>query len=544
MAVIEAAREAFGSHDWARAFESFTAAREQGPLAAQDRHAMAESAWWLGKIEECLDGFADAYRLYLDAGQPLRAARSALYLAIHALERGEAARGSGWIARVRRILADEPDSPEHGYLLYFDVFAAMGEGDLDTATAHARRMDDLARRCGDPNLAALSVVGLGRASVKRGDVREGLSLLDDAMLAALSERLDPLWAGAVYCHLMDACQELMDLRRAVEWTQAARRRFDELPQANIYPGICRVHRAQVLQVQGDWDSAEREAEQACTDLLHVHVLTAAEGHYEIGEIRRLRGDLPGAEESFKRAHQLGRDPQPGLALLRLAAGRIDIATDSIRAALVAATTDRLKRARLCAAQVEIALAAGDIETARTATAELETTAKVYDSAGLNASAQHGRGLVSLADGEPGEALSTLRQALRNWQEMDAPYDAARTRLSLAEAYRALGDDGASHLEVEAARNAFRSLGAPADGLYTTEARGGSQSPGGLTNREVEVLSLVAIGRSNKEIAEELFISERTVHRHLSNILGKLGVSSRTAAAGFAYDHGLVEQRRG
>lgn len=505
---------------------------------------MAESAWWLGKIEECLESFEEAYRLYQDAEQPLRAAKSALYLALHALERGEAARGSGWITRVRRIVADQPDSPEYGYLLYFDMFAAMGEGDLDTATACARRMGDLARSCDDPNLGALSVVGMGRASVKQGNVRAGLSLLDDAMLAALSKRLDPLWAGAVYCHLMDACQELMDLRRAVEWTQAAKRRFDELPQANIYPGICRVHRAQVLQVQGDWESAEREAQQACTDMLHVHVLTAAEGHYECGEIRRLRGDLRGAEEEFKRAHQLGRDPQPGLALVRLAEGRTDLATGSIRAALAAETTDRLKRARLCAAQVEIALATGDIDTARTATVELEDTARVYDTRGLSASAQQARGLVSLADGELSAALSTLRLALRGWQELEAPYDAARTRMILVETYRALGDDGAARLELDAARDAFRRLGAPADGPDFAGTTDGSDRPGGLTDREIQVLRLVATGRSNREVAEVLFLSERTVHRHLSNIFAKLGVSTRTAAVGFAYDRGLVDQRRG
>ncbi|WP_162453557.1 helix-turn-helix transcriptional regulator [Phytoactinopolyspora mesophila] len=542
--MIESAREAFHSHDWIGAYEAFTAAREQGPLSAQDCHALAESAWWLGKIDECLDGFEEAHRRYMDAGQPLPATRSAFYLALHALERGESARGSGWLTRVRRTLADVPDSAEHGYLLYFDMFAAMGEGDLDTATAHATRMDELARRCDDPNLAALSVVGRGRALVKRGQVRDGLALLDDAMLAAVSQRLDPLWAGSIYCHLMDACQELMDLRRAAEWTQAATQRFDDLPQANILPGICRVHRAQVLQVQGDWDRAEHEASRACVDMLHVHVATAAEGHYEVGEIRRLRGDLAGAEQSFKRAHQLGRDPQPGLALLRLSEGRIDMATGSIRVALAAEATDRLKRARLCAAQVEITLAAGDVETARTATAELENIARIYDSAGLDASARNARGLVSLAEGEPGQALSSLRVALLSWQELDARYDAARTRLLLAEAYRALGDEGAAHLELEAARDAFNRLGAPMDVPFTTETGSGSALPGGLTNREVEVLRLVATGRSNKEIAAELVLSERTVHRHLSNILGKLGVSSRAGATGFAYDHGLVGRRRG
>ncbi|SNR59751.1 regulatory protein, luxR family [Haloechinothrix alba] len=542
--VLVAAREAYSRHDWHSACKGFAAAREQGELSPDDCHAAAKSAWWLGRIAECLEGFEEAYRRFLAAGQPLQAAMSALLLGIHSQERGETARGSAWLSRVRRLVADEPDSAVHGYLLYTDMFATMGDGDVENALSYARRMEALGNRLGDPNVAALGVLGQGRALVKQGLVGDGLSLLDEAMLAAVSDQLDPTWAGAIYCHLMDVCQELLDLRRAVEWTMVATRQLDVHPEVSTLPGICRVHRAQVLQVQGDWRRAEREASRACQDMSHVHVLSAAEGHYELGEIRRLKGDRTGAEESFKHAHRLGRDPQPGLALLRLTEGRVDVAVGSLRAALACERNDRLKRARLCAAQVEVATVAGDLTTAAGACAELESTAHAYGSSGLEATASQARGRVHLAEGSASEALAALRAACRSWQDLDAPYEAARTRVLIAEAYRALGDDSAVELELEAARVVFQRLGAATDARHAAERAASAPLPGGLSDREVEVLRLVATGRSNREIAAELVISEKTVHRHLSNIFGKLELSSRTAAAAFAYDHGLVSQRDG
>lgn len=541
---LATAREAYGRRDWAVARDGFAAAREQGELSPDDCHAAAKSAWWLGRIDECLDDFEEAYRRFLAAGQSSRAAMSALLLGIHSKERGETVRGSAWLSRVRRMLADEPDSAVHGYLLYIDIFAAMGAGELENALSYARRVEELGNKLGDPNVAALGILGQGRALVKQGLVDDGLSLLDEAMLAAVSDQLDPTWAGAIYCHLMDVCQELLDLRRAVEWTMAATRQLDAHPEASTLPGICRVHRAQVLQAQGDWLRAEHEASRACQDMSHVHVLTAAEAHYELGEIRRLKGDLPGAEESFKQAHRLGRDPQPGLALLRLTEGRVDVAVGSLRAALAGERTNHLKRARLCAAQVEVALAAGDLETAAGACAELESTAHAYGSSGLEATASHARGQVRLAEGVTSEALAALRAACRSWQDLDAPYHSARTRVLIAEAYRALGDASAAELELEAAHVVFQRLGATTDARYTAERAAGTPPPGGLSDREVEVLRLVSTGSSNREIAEELVISEKTVHRHLSNIFGKLELSSRTAAAAFAYEHGLVPPRDG
>jgi tetratricopeptide (TPR) repeat protein len=352
--LVAAAHEAFERRQWAAARDCFNAAGKAARLTADDCYAWAEAAWWLGAIDESLSTWAKAYELYLEAGQPLRAAMSAMFLALHSMERGDTATGAGWMSRMQRLLVGESEAAEHGYPLYFEIFALLGRGDLDGAMVTARRMQDIGRRFDDSNLLAIGLVGEGRVLIKGGAVGDGKALLDEAMLAALSDKLHPAWTGAIYCQLMDVCHELVDLRRAGEWTEAAQRWCEGLPEAVLYRGICRVHRAQVHQVQGAWEQAEHEALIACRDLQRIHLVTVAEGHYEIGELRRLRGDLGGAEEAFRRAHDLGRDPQPGLAQLRLAQGRVDAAVASIRAARAAATYDRLTSARLCAADVEIA----------------------------------------------------------------------------------------------------------------------------------------------------------------------------------------------
>lgn len=536
---LEAARDAFGRQNWAVAFESFQAARHLGDLSADDWFTLADSAWWLGEIDASLEAWERAHHRYLKAGQFRQAAMSAMFVAAHSMERGDEAAGSGWMSRMDRLLRDEPEGRKHGYPLYFEMFQAMGSGDLEGAIASAQRMQRIGRRFDDPNLVAVGLVGEGRAMIKQGRVSDGMALLDDSMLAALSDELHPLWVGAIYCHLMDACRELADLHRANEWTRAAARWCERLPDTALYRGICRVHRAQVLQVQGAWDQAEREAGRACADVIHMHPGTVAEGHYEIGKIRRLRGDLSGAEEAFKRAHELGRDPQPGLAMVRLAQGQTDSAAALIRSALTAQPTDRLARAQLRAAQVEVALAAGDLETARQASEELQATASAYESSGLEAAARQARGAVLWAEGEAAEAVKVLRSACRLWQELDAKHSAARTRVLLDQAYRALGDEDAAQLEFDAACAVFERLGAALDCRNVGDLQGRSALPGGLTEREVEVLRLVAAGSSNREIALVLFISERTVHRHLANIFTKLGVTSRTAATAYAFQNDLV-----
>lgn len=537
------ARDAFHRQDWNTAFASFQAARSVGHLSPDDWFALGDACWWIGEIDAALHAWEEAHRRYTEAGKRRRAAMAAMFVAAHSLERGDVATASGWTSRMQRLLRDEPEGPEHGYPMYFEIFASMSEGDLNRAMQLAQRMQELGRRFDDRNLAALGMMAEGRALIKQSRVGEGMALLDESMLAALSDDLHPLWAGAIYCHLMDACRELAELRRAAEWTEAATRWCERLPDAAVYRGICRVHRAQVLAVKGAWDQAEREAARACADIIRLHPGTVAEGQYEIGEIRRLRGDLAGAEEAFRSAHGLGRDPQPGLALVRLAQGQTEAAAASVRAAL-AQTSDRLARAELCAVQVEVALAAGDVEEARTASEELAETASAYQSSGLHAAARQAEGAVSLRAHRPADAVGMLRSACRLWLELDAKYHAARTRVLLAEAYRALGDEDAAQMELDSACAVFTSLGAALDVRRVAELQGRLELPGGLTQREAEVVRLVAGGRSNREIAALLFISEKTVHRHLSNIFNKLGVTSRTAAAAYAFEHNLVPRRDG
>ena len=536
--IVARARAAFGSRDWSAARAGFNAAPD-AELSGDDLYALAEAAWWLGAIDESLAAFAGAHRWYSEAGLPRRAAMAGMFLAAHSLERGESAIGSAWISRVRRHLEEQPDDAEHGYPLYFDAFEAMADGRIEDAVAIAAQMQEVGRRFGDHNLAALATLVEGRALVKLGDASQGMRLLDEAMLLALGNELHPVWTGAIYCHLMDACHELLDLRRAAEWTQAAARWCESLQEAWLYRGICRVHRAQVLQLQGEWVAAESAATQACEDLLAVHVHAAAEAQYELGEIHRMRGDLASAEASYRAAHELGRDPRPGLALLRLAQGRTKAALGSISSALVAKGVDRLARARLLAAQVEIAGGAGDLDLARAACEELEQTAAVYGSSGLRATASNARGLLQLAAGLTDEALPTLRAACRLWQELDAPYNAAKVRLLLSQAYFTRGDDDAAALELDAAAVVFERLGAVGEHDQVSRLRGKPTFPDGLTEREAEVLRLVAVGHTNREIAALLVLSEKTAARHLANIFAKIGVSSRAAAASYAYEHGLV-----
>jgi len=378
--------------------------------------------------------------------------------------------------------------------------------------------------------------------IKLGRAEQGLALLDEGMLEASSGELKPTLAGNIYCNLMAACHELGDFRRARSWTQTTSDWCDLMAPAVVFKGICRVHRAQVMQISGAWTEAEEEATRVCADVAHINVGIVAEGHYQIGEIRRLRGDLTGAAEAYREGHRLGRDPQPGFAQLLLAQSRTKGAATSIRSAL-AGVTDRLARAPLLAAQVEIAIAAGEPETASSAADELAGIATEYRSSGLEAAAQLGRGSVLLAAGRIEEAISTLRSTCSAYQDLEAPYDSARARVLLARAYTDLGDTEAAERELEAAHAVFSELGADLDTKAVGDQRR-SALPKGLTEREAEVLALVAAGSTNRQIADELFLSQKTVARHVSNIFTKIDVTSRTAAARFAFDNGLATPKRG
>ncbi|HWH34039.1 MAG TPA: response regulator transcription factor [Acidimicrobiales bacterium] len=536
---LEASRRAHARHDWAAARRGFLAAQDRAGLAPDDAAGLSDAAWWLGRIEESLVAGEAAYRGYLDEGRPRPAAMAAIFTAVNLFLRGDDAEGSGWMGRAQRLLDGEEEGPEHGYVRYLlGVEAALDGPDLGAVVAAAQEVRAIGERHGDPDLVALATVGEGRALIRQGRAAAGMALLDEAMVAATSGELAPEWAGNVYCHLMAACHELADLARGAAWTDATARWLETLPAAVLFTGICRVHRSQILQAQGAWPQAEREATLVCRDLRHIHRSAAAEGHYQLGELHRLRGDLAAAEAAYACAHDLGHDAQPGLALLRLAQGRPAAAAAAVRTALAASTTP-LATFPLSVAQVEIALDTGDLDTAGQACRRLEELATTYASPGIEVAALEARGALALAQGRPEEALADLRQACRRWRSLGAPFDGALAGVRLARACRALGDVDTAGRELDAAAQIFEALGAQAQLQRVRDLREPPAMPGGLTGREVEVLALVAAGHTNRQVADSLTISERTVGRHLSNIFVKLGVSSRTAAAAFAYEHGLV-----
>ncbi len=527
------ARDAYSQGEWSRAFVLFRAAGYPSELSAPDLNALGDAAWWLGRIETSNAAHIDAYRRQVDEGRHREAAMSAIGIAVNLLLRGDDVLGAGWLARAERLLDTDRDCPEYGYLRYLtQVEAAFGGNpDPEDALAAAREVHDLGRQHGNPDLVVAGIMGEGRILIKQGKVPRGLALLDEVLVLLLTEDVSPEWAGNVYCNLMAAAHELVDIERTAAWTEATTRWLQQLDAAVLFAGICRVHRAQVHRWRGAWDQAEQEAQRACTDLAQIQPSTAAEAHYQLGEIRRLRGDLVGAEQAYDAARGLGGDTQPGLALLHLARGHVDVALASIKAA-AASARDSLTRARLRAAQVEIALKAEDTATADAASTDLAETADAFGSSGLVAMAAQARGAVRLAVDDPEHAVPLLQEALRRWHAVEAQYDSACVRLLLAQAYEMLGDADSAAREQAAADATLKRLGAPASGSRPAV-------PGGLTTREAEVLALVAAGKSNREVAAVLVLSEKTVARHLANIFAKLGVSSRTAATAFAFEHGLV-----
>ena len=541
--VLEDARRAYGRLDWIAARDGFRAAAEQGPLSVDDLAAMADSSWWLGYNDEALAGFEEVFGRQVSEGSLPPAARLALDIGFLWLLKGEVALGSGWVSRGRRLLRDLPDCAEQGYGLAVTLDEAMLGGRFEDAVAIAKDIQAIGARFEDRTLHTVGLVGEGIALIRSGQVKEGMSVLDEAMLPVAAGRVTPEWVGNIYCQLMGICHDLADLRRARYWTDATERWGNRLTSAVMFLGVCRTHRVQLLVVAGEWSRAEDEAWQVCHDLAEMNVIAVAESHYQIGEIRRLRGDLAGAEGAYAKAHQFGRDPQPGLALLRLAEGRVDAAASSIRSGLAGDSLDPFARARLRSAQVEIALADGYIDSAMEAAEELGLIASTYSSPGFEAWAWEATGAVLAARDEHADALRQLRTAVRRWSELDAPYHTARARVLAAHAYRALGDHEAADRELDSAAASFDLLGAVGDSQRVGSIRSNRVFPGSLTTREVEVLSCVAAGQSNREVAATLFIAEKTVARHLSNIFAKLDVSSRTEAAAFAYTHGLVSRRR-
>lgn len=547
---IRQARDAVAREAWA---DAYAALRDVDPglMTPDNLAALADAAWWTSRVEESIAARTKAYSGYVAAGLARQAGFSAWMLFYEYQLAGRTAAAAGWLRRARQHLSGEPECVEQCYLIWIEAEEAQRRGAFDEAMACARRMGDIARRCDSPDLLAMSAQAQAGVLLAQGRVAGGLALLDDAMCSAMAGELSSFFTGWIYCLGLQQCMASADLERAVEWTDAAMAWCASMPEENNFRGLCRVHRVEVLELCGDWPQAETEAAMTRRELLPYEARTAAEAFYLTGGIQRRRGDLAAAEASYERAHELGRDPQPGLALLRLAQGKADSSAAALRIALAADDgdqgPDRLGRCRLLAAQVEISLALGQLDQARTAADELESTAREWqrrresERTVLHATAAGAGGAVAFADRDLDRALSLLRRALALWLELGVPYEAAQVRMTLAAADRAAGDEEGARLELQAAQAVFERLGARPDERRAVALLGDVQHrlPGELTEREVQVLRLVAAGRTNRSIASELVISEHTVARHLNNIFAKLEVSSRAAATAYAFTHGLA-----
>jgi DNA-binding CsgD family transcriptional regulator len=525
------------------AYESLSGADRAAALGAENLELLATSAYMIGRDDDYLSCLERAHHARLDAGEAPRAVRCAFWVGINLALRGEMARATGWFGRAQRLLErEERDCVERGYLLIPVLLRRVATGDWEAAADTAAAAAEIGERFGDPDLLALAVHEQGHALVRQGRVEEGLRLLDEAMVAASAGELSPIVTGLVYCSVIAYCQELYELRRAQEWTAALTRWCEQQPDMVAHTGLCLVHRAEIMELQGAWRDALEEARRAGERFAQgmTNQLAAGYALYRQGEIHRLQGDFAAAKEAYWDASRCGSEPQPGLALLRLAEGNGDAAAAAIRR-VVSETSEPLKRARLLPAYVEIMLTLGDVEEAHSACRELEDISAGHESAVLSAMSAHARGAVALTQGDARPALLTLRHAWEVWQGLVAPYEAARVRVLLGLACRALGDADTAALELEAARGVFAQLGAAPDltRVDSLTQRVPPVDAHGLTPRELQVLRLVAAGETNKAIAAELVLSERTVDRHVSNIFTKLGVSSRTAATAYAYEHRLV-----
>jgi DNA-binding NarL/FixJ family response regulator len=539
--VLAKGREAFRTRAWGTAFSQLSAADQETPLAPEQVAELAQAALLIGREVEGAGLLTRAHQAYVDNGDVNPAARCAFWLGFTSLLNGEAAKAGGWLSRANRMLDAHPDCVEQGYLLLTTGYRLFHEGDLVTAHAAFVQAGGFGERFRDKDLVTLALQGQGRALIRQDEVERGLALLDEAMVAVTAGEVSALTAGGVYCSVLDACGEIFDLQRAHEWTTALEHWCASQPDLVPYRGHCLVRRSELLQLHGSWPGALDEAQRA-SEWLSRPIPKPALGAalYQVGEIQRMRGNLAEAEEAYKQASLFDSGSKPGLALLRLAQGEVEAAHAAIRH--IAEDVHAIApRARVLDAYVEIALAASDIASARASCDELAEIARRNSVPFLRALSSQASGAVLMAEGNARSALVELRQSCAIWSELQAPYECARARVLMAQAYYKLGDEESALSELAAARQTFQQLGAAVEIARIENVLPSPIFPEKslLTNRELEVLRLVASGKTNRGIASKLGISEKTVARYVSNIFTKLDLNSRSAATAYAYAHELV-----
>jgi class 3 adenylate cyclase len=458
---LQAARAALEAHEWRLVFELLEALDASEPLGADDLERLAKAAWWVGRPKEAIAARERAYREYVRAGDRRRAGFAALTLRRQYQAQLSASIATGWLTRAERLLEDEPEAPEHGYLAIAHGGLAWNRGELGHALTHMDRGIEIGTRFGEDDLQAWARTYRGMILIAEGAIEEGLTLIDEVSAAAAGGELGGFTTGGVFCNTISVYRDLADYRRGGEWAELATR-WCERQDITGFPGVCRIHRVEIMRRQGAWLEADQEVRRACAELHDFHPAFAGSAFHELGELRLRIGDLEGADDAFGQAHQLGTDPQPGLALLQLAQGKVEAAASSIRRSLEETTWDRLARARILPAQIEIARAAGDLATARSAAEELAVIASEFSTAAIRASSEGASGTIALLENDADAAVRGLRRASQLWREVGAPYEAAATSLLLAEAHLAEGDRDAAELELRSAQATFERLGARPD----------------------------------------------------------------------------------